>query len=138
MIDKSAHFPESHHDILLGKNFAQVAMVMPDGRLSNNTVAFIWDGTHVSFSTTKSRQKYKTLMKDPRIAICISDLKNPLRYLEIRGDVISQEDQDRAFINGIAKKYMDMDQYPYDKPGEERVTFRVIHARVRAENLSLG
>jgi len=132
-MNKSVIIPDSHHDILKGNNFAQVAMVMPDGSLANNTVAFVWDGEYVRFSTVKSRQKYKNLVKDQRVALCISDPANPWRYLEIRGKVEIKDDTDRAFINSIAKKYMNQDTYPFDKPGDERVTFTVKPTRVRAE-----
>ena len=125
--------PESHHDILSGNNFAQVAMVMPGGMLANNTVAFLWDGKSVRFSTLKSRQKYRNLKRDNRVALCISDPANPWRYLEIRGTVDIEDDKDRSFINRIAKKYMNKDVYPFDKPDDERVTFTVKPTRVRAE-----
>lgn len=138
MPDDIIKFPETHRDVLEGNNFAQVAMSMPDGRLSNSTVAFIWNGTHIQFSTTKSRHKYKCLMKDQRVAICIPDLKNPLRYLEVRGNVVAEDDVNRDFINSIAKKYMGIEKYPYDKPGDERVTYTVIHNQIRAENLNMG
>ena len=129
----SAEIPESHYDILEGKNFAQVAMVMPNGSLANNIVSFNWDGEYVRFSTIKSRQKYKNLLADQRIAVCIVDPENAWRYLEIRGRVEIEEDKDRAFINSIAKKYMNQDEYPFDRPADERVTLTVIPSRVRAE-----
>ena len=129
----SAEIPESHYDILEGKNFAQVAVVMPNGSLANNIVSFNWDGEYLRFSTLKSRQKYKNLVADQRVAVCIVDPENAWRYLEIRGRVEIEEDKDRTFINSIAKKYMDMDEYPYDRPDDERVTFTVIPSRVRAE-----
>lgn len=125
--------PESHFDIVKGNNYAQVAMVMPDGTLANNVVAFVWDGELVRFSTLKSRQKYKNLANDSRVCLCIVDPANPWRYLEIRGHVEITEDTDRAFINSVAKKYMGQDVYPFDKPGDQRVTFTVIPSRIRAE-----
>jgi len=133
MSELSAEIPASHYDILEGKNFAQVAMVMPDGSLANNIVSFNWDGEYVRFSTIKSRQKYKNLAADQRVAVCIVDPENAWRYLEIRGRVEIEEDRDRAFINSIAKRYMNKDEYPFDRPGDERVTFTVIPHRVRAE-----
>ena len=132
-MSKSAVIPETHHDIVKGNNFSQVAMVMPDGSLANNTVAFLWDGEYIRFSTVKSRQKYKNLAKDQRVALCISHPTNPWRYLEIRGKVEIKDDVDRSFINSLAKKYMNQDKYPFDKPGDERVTFTVKPTRVRAE-----
>jgi len=129
----SAEIPESHYDIVEGKNYAQVAVLMPNGSLANNVVAFNWDGEYVRFSTIKSRQKYKNLASDQRVALCIVDPDNAWRYLEIRGSVQLEDDKDRAFINSIAKKYMNMDEYPFDQPGDERVTFTVVPTRVRAE-----
>ncbi len=129
----NAEIPESHYDIVEGKNFAQVAAVMPNGSLANNVVAFTWDGEYVRFSTIKSRQKYKNLASDQRVALCIVDPDNAWRYLEIRGHVELEDDEDRSFINSIAKKYMNMDEYPFDQPGDERVTFTVNPTRVRAE-----
>ncbi len=129
----SAEIPPSHYDILEGKNFAQVAAVMPNGSLANNVVSFHWDGEYVRFSTLKSRQKYKNLVADQRVAVCIVDPENAWRYLEIRGRVEIEDDKDCAFINSIAKKYMNQDEYPFDRPGDERVTFTVIPSRVRAE-----
>lgn len=133
MRELNVEIPESHYDLVEGKKFAQVAVVMPSGTLSNNIVAFNWDGEYVRFSTVKSRQKYKNLVNDPRVALCIVDPDNAWRYLEIRGHVELKDDKDRAFINSIAKKYMGVDEYPYDRPGDERVTFTVIPTRVRAE-----
>jgi PPOX class probable F420-dependent enzyme len=125
--------PESHYDIVQGNNYAQVAMVMPNGSLANNVVAFVWDGEYVRFSTLKARQKYKNLAGDQRVALCIVDPKNPWRYLEIRGTVDITDDTDRSFINSIAKKYMNQDVYPFDQPGDQRVTFTVKPSRIRAE-----
>ncbi|HSC75799.1 MAG TPA: PPOX class F420-dependent oxidoreductase [Pseudomonadales bacterium] len=129
----SNKIPESHYDIVKGNNYAQVAMVMPNGSLANNVVAFVWDGEFVRFSTLKARQKYKNLAGDQRVALCIVDPANPWRYLEIRGNVEISEDTDRSFINSIAQKYMKQDVYPFDQPGDERITFTVKPTRVRAE-----
>jgi len=125
--------PESHWDIVKGNNYAQVAMLMPNGSLANNVVAFVWDGEYVRFSTLKARQKYKNLAGDQRVALCIVDPANPWRYLEIRGNVEIADDTDRSFINSIAKKYMGQDAYPFDKLGDERITFTVKPTRIRAE-----
>lgn len=133
MSKSKAEVPESHYDLVEGKNFAQVAVVMPNGSLANNVVAFNWDGEFVRFSTLKSRQKYRNLVNDPRVALCILDPDNGWRYLEIRGSVTMEDDLDRSFINSIAKKYMDKDEYPFDQPGDERVTFTVVPTRVRGE-----
>jgi PPOX class probable F420-dependent enzyme len=85
-------------------------------------VWFDWDGEHVKFSQTKTRQKYHNLQRDPRIALSIVDPENPYRYLEIRGKVTHvEEDPNIDFISSMAKKYLGVDRYPYHQPGDERV-----------------
>jgi hypothetical protein len=117
--------PEKCFDILERKCFAHVASLRRDGELSNNPVALIWDGKHVRFSTRKKLVKYRNLRADPRIALSIPDPSNIWRYIEIRGRAVLEDDVDRSFIDSIARKYMGADRYPYDLPGDERVTVTV-------------
>lgn len=92
-----------------------------------NRVWFGWDGEHLLFSQTTGRQKYRNVQRDARIALSLVDANNPYRYLEIRGAVERIDpDPDNAFINSMAKKYMDQDVYPWHQPGDERVVV-VVH-----------
>lgn len=114
--------PESHKDLLESNALADIATIGPDGAPQVNPVWFGWDGTLISFSQTKTRQKYKNLKKDSRIALSIVDPVNPYRYLEVRGKVVDfVEDPDKAFIDSMAKKYLGQDKYPWNQPGDERV-----------------
>lgn len=114
--------PESHKDLLESTALANVATLGPDGAPQVNPVWFGWDGTLISFSQTKARQKYKNLHKENRIALAIVDPINPYRYLEVRGKVVEFiEDPDKAFIDSMANKYMGVDKYPWNQPGDERV-----------------
>ena len=114
--------PASHADLLASTALAHVATVGPDGEPQNNPVWFGWDGEHLRFSQTTGRQKYRNVQREPRVAISIVDPDNPYRYLEIRGEVDRIEpDPDNAFIDSMAKKYMDEDVYPWHQPGDERV-----------------
>lgn len=118
--------PEEYKDLLEKKGFAHVATIGPKGEPQSNPVWFDWDGKNVLFSQTKTRQKVANLEDEPRIAISIQDPENPYRYLEIRGRVASvDEDTGNKFINSMAKKYMDKDEYPWHQPGDERVVVRV-------------
>ncbi len=114
--------PEKYADLLESNALANVATIGPKGEPQNNPVWFGWDGTHILFSQTKGRQKYQNLQREPRVALSIVDPANPYRYLEIRGKVVRiDEDSDLAFINSMAKKYLDQDVYPWHKPEDERV-----------------
>ena len=114
--------PASHVDLLESTALAHVATIGPDGEPQVNPVWFGWDGTHVLFSQTTTRQKVRNLERDPRIALSIVDPDNPYRYLEIRGVVERVDpDPDIAFINSMAKKYLGQDRYPWHRPEDERV-----------------
>jgi PPOX class probable F420-dependent enzyme len=125
--------PESHYEILDAQCYATVATLMPDGMISNNVVVLIRDGADIAFSTLKARQKYRNLVRDPRVGICVMHPDNAWKYLEIRGTVELEDDVVRSFIQAIARKYLGKDEYPYDEPGDERVTCRVKIDSVRAE-----
>lgn len=114
--------PEKFHDILHSKALAFVATIGPKGEPQNNPVWFDWDGTHLLFSQTKARQKYRNVQREPRVSMTIVDPENPYRYLEVRGTVARiNDDPDMAFIDAMAKKYLGQDTYPYHQPGDERV-----------------
>ncbi len=118
--------PEELKDILESTALAHIATVGPKGEPQSNPVWFGFDGEHVKFSQTKTRQKYKNVGREPRIALSILDPENPYRYLEVRGEVERiEEDPDNDFINEMAKKYMGKDVYPFHQPGDERVVLFV-------------
>ncbi len=118
--------PDSHRDILAKLGFAHVATIGPGGEPHSSPVWYDWDGQHLLFSQTKTRQKYRNVQRDPRVAVSITDPDNPYRYLEIRGTVDGiDDDEGNAFINSMAKKYMDQDVYPWPQPGDERVVVKV-------------
>jgi PPOX class probable F420-dependent enzyme len=114
--------PESHADILDKTAFWHIATIGPDGEVQSSPVwAGLRDG-HFVFSLTKGRQKYRNLQANPSIAVSATDPDNPYRYLEIRGTVVRfDDDSSNAFIDSMAKKYMNVEAYPFHQPGDERV-----------------
>lgn len=118
--------PEKYMDLLDTTALIHVATLGPDGEPQSNPVWFDWDGEHVKFSQTKTRQKYRNVQRDPRIALSLVDPENPYRYLEIRGEVTKiEDDPDLDFINAMSKKYFGIDEYPNHQPGDERVVVYV-------------
>ncbi len=119
--------PESHADLLEAVTLADVATIGPKGEPQVNPVWFEWDGTHLCFSQTTARQKYRNLGREPRVALSIVDPTNPYRYLEVRGTVVAIDpDPELAFINRQAQRYMGEDTYPWHQPTDERVVVRVL------------
>lgn len=127
-----------YDDILTDRPIGHIATIRPDGHLSVHPMSLMWDGMHVRVSTVKSRQKYRNLLRDPRVAISIPHRNNPARYVEIRGIAELTDDPDRSFINSVAKHYLNLDVYPFDQPGDERVTIAIHAEQVSAPAVPLA
>ena len=123
--------PERFIDILQSKALAHVATIGPKGEPQSSAIWFDWDGTHILFAMKKERQKYRNLLRDPRIAVSIVDPANPYRSLEIRGRVRIEEDCNYRFINAMSQKYLNRDTTAEEGgPEEERVVIFVEAERV--------
>jgi PPOX class probable F420-dependent enzyme len=108
-----------------GRNFANVATVMPDG---SPQVAPVWadrEGDLVVINTTIVRQKYRNLRKDPRVALCIFDMVDPYLRTIVRGRVVEFEQKGAEdHIDKLSMKY-DGTKYPKHDPGEPRVILKI-------------
>jgi len=122
-----ATIPESYRDLFTKKAFAHLATVGGDGAPQSTPVWVDYDGAHVRFNTARGRVKDRNLQRNPRIALSILDQENPYRYLQVRGRVVEMTEQGAdAHIDALAKKYLDQDRYPFRRPGEVRVTVKVL------------
>jgi PPOX class probable F420-dependent enzyme len=118
--------PENYQDLFQQPSFACLATLMPDGTPQVTPVWCDFDGRHVIINSAKGRVKDRNMRRNPNVALSILDPKNPYRYLEIRGNVVEiTEDGAEAHIDKMAKKYLNLEQYPYRRPGEERVIYKI-------------
>lgn len=130
----SEHIPASHRDIIVGKNFAHVATLMPGG---SPQVTPVWidiegDSDVLLVNTADGRQKARNLDRDARVALSIADSANPYRYIQVRGRVIEKTTEGAdAHIDRMAKKYMGVDSYPMRTPSEQRVIYRIQPEKVQ-------
>ena len=76
--------------------------------------------------TYRELVKDKNLRRDSRVALSILDPENPYRYIAILGEVveITQTGADEH-IDKLAKRYLGKDKYPYHRPGEARVIYKI-------------
>ncbi|MGH7326356.1 MAG: PPOX class F420-dependent oxidoreductase [Candidatus Rokuibacteriota bacterium] len=121
-----------YRDILDKKAFAHLATVGRDGTPQVTPVWVDFDGTHIRFNTARGRVKDRNLQRNPRVALAVQDPDNPYRYLQIRGRVADMTEQGaEAHIDALAKKYTGQDRYPWRRPGEVRVTVKILPERVQ-------
>jgi PPOX class probable F420-dependent enzyme len=118
--------PDTHKDLLTKTQFAHLATVMPNGEPQVTPVWFDYDGTTIMINTAVGRQKDRNMQRDGRVALSILDPANPYRYVEVRGAIVERTEQGAdAAIDFLAKKYLNVDKYPYRQPGERRVTYKI-------------
>jgi PPOX class probable F420-dependent enzyme len=111
-----APFDDATRALLDGRNFATVATLNPDGSPQSSVVWFKRDGDAVLFSTTARRRKAQNLARDPRISVCIYDLANPYRSVEIRGLAELIEDVGNDLPRELSQRYLGQDPPP--EPGD--------------------
>ena len=108
-----------------------VASIGPRGEPQSSPVWVDWDGTHIRFSNLTTRQKYKNLSSDSRVALSATHPDNAYRYLEVRGRVVAIEpDPDGEFIDSIAAKYQGKIRFEGHREPQTRCTIVVepLHA----------
>jgi PPOX class probable F420-dependent enzyme len=118
--------PDAYVELFHKKAFAHLATLMPNGAPQVTPVWVDYDGRHVLINTAEGRQKDKNLQRDRRVALSLTDPDNPYRYLEVRGRIAERTTAGAdQHIDKMAKKYLGKDKYPFRRPGEVRVIFKI-------------
>ncbi|MDT5034286.1 MAG: hypothetical protein QOC94_4457 [Actinoplanes sp.] len=99
--------PESHADLLDQPTFAHLATIRPDGSPQSNVMWFAWDGDRIRMTHTKTRQKFRNLADEPRVALSIADPQDQYRFLEVRGvvETIEDDDAEASFYKSLQLRY---------------------------------
>jgi PPOX class probable F420-dependent enzyme len=127
-------FPASHRD-LLDSEFATLATIDSAGFPHLTEVIFLFDDDEVKLSLNTARVKTKNLQERPECSLFILDLADAYRYLEIRGRVRIEPDDDYAFADKVGAKYGGLDLRPMDQPGESRVVVTIEPVKIRPVNM---
>ena len=127
--------PETHLDLLTDekKAFLYLATLMLDGSPQVTPIWFNTEGEYILINSAKGRVKDRNMRLRPQVALCIQDPSNPYRYLQLRGKVVAvTTDGADAHIDALAFKYQGLAKYPYRRPGEVRVRYKVRIEKVDA------
>ena len=111
--------------------YCQLATLMPDGSPQNTQVWVDTDGEHILINTAQGRQKERNVQRDPRVAVNVVDPTNAWRIGMVRGRVleITTEGADEL-IDQLAKKYLNVETYPFRRPEEVRVTLKILPDKI--------
>lgn len=119
-------------ELIEGANFCHIATLGESGRPQINPIWVHADDGHVVVNSAEGRSWPENVRRDPSVTLCVANQENPYEYVTIWGRVVddTHEGADDN-IDFLAKKYLGKDEYPFRKPGEERVVFRIEPERVR-------
>jgi PPOX class probable F420-dependent enzyme len=118
--------PDSHLDLLTRPVFAHLATVGEDGAPRSNPMWFLYDpdANRVLLTHTRTRHNYRFLQREPRVALSIADPDDPYRYLQLRGEIESEEaDPEGDFYNRLQQRYRGRTSEVKDRAA--RVVFRI-------------
>ena len=110
-------------EFLAPTKIAVVATIGRNGmpQLTPNWYVY-WDG-RIAISTTKQRVKYRNLVRDPRLAVCVMTEPLAQEYVTVRGTAeIIDDDSIWPITEAIVRRYV----------SEERVQARI--KQLRAED----
>jgi PPOX class probable F420-dependent enzyme len=124
-------FTPSTRALFAKQVLAHVASLGPEGEPNVTPVWVELDGDEIVINTALGRAKARNLASDSRVAVSLSDPDNPQVAVAIRGTVVgfTTEGADEV-IDRLAKKYLGVDDYPYRRVGEVRVTVRIRPDRI--------
>lgn len=118
--------PEHIKELVDGPVFAHVATVGPAGHPQNTVMWIDRDGDLLVLNTAAGRAKWHNLRNDPRVGISISPTDKPYLNYSLKGRVVEMRTSDGdEVIDRLAHKYLGVDEYPYRRPDETRVTILV-------------
>lgn len=112
--------------LLDAKNVVVVSSHRRDGTIHAIPVWVDTDGEHVLLNSVQGRAWDRNLARDPNVTCTVVQSGNPYEFVEIRGRVVDRSlEAAEAHIHRLAKKYLDLDEYPWLRPEDKRVLYTI-------------
>ena len=93
--------------LLDAPNFARLATLMPDGSPKVEPVWVGREGDLVLIATDSRSLKGRNLDADGRVALSVTDYKNPYEQALIRGRVVeTRDDNDLEVLDALSRQYL--------------------------------
>jgi PPOX class probable F420-dependent enzyme len=124
--------PDSHKELMNNETgaYAYLSTLMADGSPQLTPLWFNIEGEYILINSAKGRVKDINMRARPRVALLITDPKDPFyRYIQIRGYVMDIiEEGANAHINALSLKY---DHKPWQTVAHQtRVIYKILPEKV--------
>ena len=108
------------------KNLVYLATIMKDGAPQVSPVWANYEDGYILINTAEGRIKHKNVMRDPRVAVSVTAINNPLDMTTIRGTVIELiPDHEYEHADKLTQQYMGRQHYPFKRDDERRVVLKI-------------
>ncbi len=98
--------PASHRDLIECPPVAALTTVTANGYPQSSVVWCDFDGDCARVNTMRGFAKERNMRRNPRVTLLCYDPHEPLRYLEVRGEVVEMtESGAREHLDALASKY---------------------------------
>ena len=109
-------------DLLTKPNHAVLSTINADGSVHSAVIWVNAEGDKVAFNGAQGRVWPANIERDARVTLVVINQENPYEYVYVQGSVAGDTtDGADEHIDKLAKKYMDVDEYPFRKDGETRL-----------------
>lgn len=117
--------------LLEARNVCTVCTRAKDGSIHAHPVWVDTDGEHVLLNSVEGRAWVRNLERSSRVTCSVINLQNPYEFIEIRGSASAptREGAD-DHVHKLARKYLDLGEYPWIDPARPRVLFRITPERI--------
>ena len=123
--------PEAFQDLLTSDAVATLATLRADGTPHLTPVWIDLDQGDLLVNARDDRFKAAHMRQRPDVAVCMVDPGNPYRYLSVTGVVESVSEEGAAqHMDSLARRYLRVSLYPWARPGDRWLVFRVRPTRV--------
>ena len=113
--------PADVRELLEAPNYVHLSTLRADGSPRNWVVWVGLEGEHILVCTSNAIWKAKDMLRDPRVALSVTDIDNPYRMAAIQGRVVEvRGDEGCRYMDPISHKYTGA---AFPSRGNDRVCF---------------
>lgn len=119
---------------LRDQRLAVLGTVKADGMPQLTPVYYAWDGKLIYLSITKTRAKYRNIVRDPRVTLCVVQDTPPYPSLSIYGRAEIEEEDILEHTLAVVHKFrgeteMDKDAFLQELRRQQRVVAMITPER---------
>jgi PPOX class probable F420-dependent enzyme len=119
-------------ELIEAPNFVTLASEREDGGIHLTVIWADLEDGRIAVNSAEGRTWPDNVRRNPEVSLVAINGENPYEYLSVQGRVVEDTHAGAdEHIDHLSKKYLDTDEYPFRRPGEQRVKFLIEPERVR-------